>query len=95
MSNYAQIQNGIVTNLIVADQSFIDTFMTGTWIQSDTAGIGYNYNSANNVFYPQQPYPSWTLNTSTSTWTWTPPTPMPTDGGLYNWDESTLSWISA
>jgi hypothetical protein len=38
---------------------------------------------------PPQPYPSWT-------WTneeWTPPFPWPDDGGTYDWDEDTASWV--
>jgi len=33
MAHYAQIENGIVTQVIVAEQDFIDT-ITGTWVQT-------------------------------------------------------------
>jgi hypothetical protein len=60
-------------------------------LRANYAGVGYIYDSVNDVFYAPQPYPSWTI--SAPTWIWTPPVPMPTDGKLYKWDEPTTSWI--
>lgn len=59
-------------------------------LRGNYAGIGYVYDRENDVFYPQQPYASWTLNNST--WNWDPPVPQPTDGRMYLWDEETTSW---
>ncbi len=67
------------------------------------AGAGMKYDSTNDVFYDQQPYASWTLNTST--WEWEPPVAVPSDSGYdddddptilvsYTWDESTTSWAN-
>lgn len=57
------------------------------------AGIGMKYDATNDLFYEQQPYASWTLNTTT--WVWDPPltTPTLTDeertaGKYYEWNES-------
>jgi len=33
MSNFAKVENGVVTNIIVAEQDFIDTLHGETWIQ--------------------------------------------------------------
>ena len=63
----------------------------GTPIRGNYAGIGYVYDRTHDVFYPPQPYPSWTISAETN-WTWTAPTPMPTDGHRYNWNEATQSW---
>jgi len=60
-------------------------------IRKNYAGIGYTYDSARDAFIPPQPYASWTLDEATCLWS--APTLMPTDGKLYNWDESTLTWI--
>jgi hypothetical protein len=60
-------------------------------LRGNYAGIGYTYNTSNDVFYAPQPYPSWTLNQST--WLWESPVPMPTDEQIYKWDEATLNWI--
>ena len=66
-------------------------------LRGNYAGIGYHYdptvviNGIVGVFYPPQPFPSWTLNRTT--WLWDAPVPMPTDGKPYRWDEPTLSWV--
>jgi hypothetical protein len=60
-------------------------------LRGNYAGIGYIYDSVNDVFYPPQPYPSWSI--SAPTWTWTAPVPYPDDGNAYVWDEATLSWV--
>ena len=83
----------------------------GNWLQSSYnnnirawhAGIGMKYDSTSNVFYQQQPYPSWTLDTTL--WTWEPPVAMPDDAGnnsedpptefvSYDWDENSTSWTN-
>ena len=67
------------------------------------AGAGMKYDSTYAGFYDQQPYASWTLNTST--WEWEPPVAVPSDSGYdddddptilvsYTWDESTTSWAN-
>lgn len=60
-------------------------------LRGNYAGVGYIYDKHNDVFYPPQPYPSWTI--SEPTWIWQPPVPFPEDGKFYNWDEATLSWV--
>jgi hypothetical protein len=117
MSHYAQVKNGIVVNVIVAEQDFIDTLENPSeWVQTsyntfgnvhldpvtrqpdggiplrgNYASMGNIYDTANNVFYEQQPFPSWSLNNNT--WTWEPPIPYPQDKKTYYWDESSLNWI--
>jgi hypothetical protein len=66
-------------------------------MRANYAGIGFTYdpnytlNEYVGVFYAPQPYPSWVLNTST--FLWEAPVPMPTSGGPYAWNESTLTWV--
>jgi hypothetical protein len=57
--------------------------MRGTY-----AGIGFSYNAEEDIFITPQPYPSWKRNGSF----WEAPVERPTDGGIYTWNESTLSW---
>jgi hypothetical protein len=64
----------------------------GTPLRGNYAGIGFTYDRENDVFYSPKPFPSWTLNTTT--WLWEAPIPYP-EGGLYTWDEATLSWVEA
>jgi len=69
----------------------------GTPLRGNYAGIGYTYDTLHDVFYPPQPYPSWTI--SAPNWTWTSPVPYPTDVGTpeapkrYNWDENNRTWV--
>lgn len=60
-------------------------------LRGNFAGIGYTYDRENDVFYAPKPYPSWVLNQTT--WLWEAPIPMPDDGKIYNWDETSKSWI--
>jgi hypothetical protein len=108
MSHFAKIVDGIVTQVIVAEQDFIDT-QQGTWVQTsyntkhnqhpnntplrgNFAGIGYTYNSDEDVFIPPQPFDSWILNKTI--WDWEAPVALPDDANevAYVWDESTQSW---
>jgi hypothetical protein len=65
----------------------------GTPLRANYAGIGYFYNPRQDVFYEPQPFPSWILDTAS--WLWQAPVNHPNDGKLYNWDETTQSWIEA
>jgi hypothetical protein len=99
MSHYAKVVNGTVTQVIVAEAEFFNTFRDsspGTWLQTsyntrgnvhylpnsntpsgnaalrgNYAGIGYLYDSTNDVFYSPKPVVdgvSFTLDTTT--WCW-------------------------
>jgi hypothetical protein len=63
----------------------------GEALRANYAGIGFTYDSENDVFYAPQPFPSWTI--SGPSWIWQPPVPYPQDGKVYEWNEATLSWI--
>ena len=70
----------------------------GIPIRANYPGIGYTYDSVNDVFYSQRPLDmngqvcnSWIIGAPT--WLWNSPIPYPTDGKQYKWDESTLSWL--
>jgi hypothetical protein len=106
MSHFAKVTEGKVTQVIVAEQDFINN-LDGTWLQTsyntfgnqhpegrplrgNYAGIGYTYDATNDVFYAPQPYLSWILNNTT--WLWESPVAMPTDGKQYNWNESITNW---
>ena len=54
------------------------------------AGIGFTYDSINDVFIGQQPYPSWTLNAD---FDWQAPKPKP-EGDFWSWDENQGEWIN-
>ena len=86
MSNYAQIVNNIVVNVIVADADFIaDSDLD--YVLLSRGGIGWTYDEQTNQFVAPQPYASWTLDENND---WQPPTPKP-DGNYY-WNEDTQTW---
>ena len=101
MSHFAKIDNNnIVTEVIVAEQDFINSGLVGDsflWVQTSynnnfrkqCAGIGYTYDKVNDVFISPEPYASWSLDAS---FDWQPPTAMPDDGKRYTWNETTTSW---
>ena len=102
MAHYAYLdENNIVTNVVVGkdETELINGLDTETYygavrtsynsnIRGTYAGIGYSYNSAEDIFITPQPYPSWIRTGSF----WDAPIPMPTDGARYSWDEDELSW---
>jgi len=103
-------ENFLVTEVIngIDETELIEGLDTETWyanhkgqpckrtsyhgnIRKQYAGIGYTFDETNDVFICPQPYPSWTLD---SNFDWQAPVPYPTDGGMYQWDETSQTWIS-
>ena len=66
----------------------------GTPFRGNYAGIGFTYDPVNDVFYAQQPFPSWILNETT--WIWDPPVEYPEydedDPKFYEWNEEDQTW---
>lgn len=122
MAHFAKVTDGKVTQVIVAEPEFFETFVDtspGQWIQTsyntrggvhynpetgepsedqtkalrkNYAGIGFSYDSLLDAFIPPKPFASWILNETTCLWE--SPVAYPTDGGRYNWDEATTSWVA-
>ena len=105
MAHWAEIdENNTVIRVTVGNndepdegyQWLIDN-LGGSWIKTSYnnnirkqyAGIGFTYDSVNDVFIVPQPYPSWILDEN---FDWKAPTPYPEDENNYIWNESTLSW---
>ena len=64
-------------------------FDGGTPFRGNYAGIGFTYDTDNDVFYPAQPYASWTCTAETN-WKWKAPLPYPVAGDdeeQYQWNE--------
>ena len=100
MAHYAKVQKNVVTEVIVAEQDFINSGAVGdslSWVETSNnnnfrkqfAGIGYTYDKTNDVFIQPQPFPSWALDAS---FDWQPPTARPGNGEDYTWNEDTKSW---
>lgn len=78
MSHFAQVIDGIVQRVIVAEQDFIDTGAVGdpkNWIQTSYnnrirnkyAGIGDLYLADRDMFIRQKPFPSWIIKSVETT----------------------------
>ena len=88
--------NGVEKEYIGA--AYCERLFGGTWkqtsyngnIRKNYAGIGYKYQSDIDAFVPPKPYASWTLDANAQ---WQPPVAMPTDGGMYSWDEANQTWV--
>lgn len=102
MSHFAKLNNNIVTEVIVAEQDFINSGAVGDsflWVQTsyngnfrkNYAGVGMTYDKTRDAFIPPKPYASWTLVEATCQWA--APAVMPEDGKMYSWDEDTTAWV--
>ena len=101
MAHFAKIDsNNIVTEVIVAEQDFINSGAVGDsflWIQTSYnnnfrkqyAGTGYTYDSSKNKFISPKPYASWSLDSSDD---WEAPVDKPDDGKMYIWNETDTQW---
>ena len=65
----------------------------GTAYRKNYAGIGYTYDTVRDAVIAPKPFASWVLDESTCRWA--APVPMPAEGGPWQWDEATLSWVAA
>jgi hypothetical protein len=110
MSHFARVNaQGIVEQVIVAEQDFIDTLPDRTsWVQTsyNTRGgqhpegrpLRKNYAGIGYTYdYVRDafipPKPYASWVLNENTCLWDAPTPYPTDGKTYNWDENTQQWV--
>jgi len=97
MFKFAEIENNIVTNVIIANSleelPNTRTFVIITNVTGE-ALLNSTYDSNNNIFIIPSPYPSWLFNYSTKQWE--APIPKPSDFGevKYEWNEANTSWIT-
>jgi hypothetical protein len=109
MSHFARVNaQGIVEQVIVAEQDFIDTLSDKTsWVQTsyNTRGgqhpegrpLRKNYAGIGYSYdYVRDafipPKPYASWVLNENTCLWDAPTPYPTNGKTYNWDENTQQW---
>ena len=80
-------------------QSFMTNLLGGNWKQTSfnkkiRGNFAYKegkYLPDEDLFMPPKSYDSWVVSTADATWI--APSAMPTDGGMYNWDEDNQTWI--
>ncbi len=107
MAHYAKVENGIVTQVIVADnKEWCENNLGGTWVQTSyntqggvnnrPGGEALNKNYAG-IGYTWDgvgfaaPKPYPSWTLNSDTYLWESPTPMPT-GGYWYWNEENLEW---
>jgi hypothetical protein len=109
MAHFAKVENGIVTQVIVANQDVIDSGMFGTgWIQTSYNTYGgqhpegrplrKNYAGVGFTYDSQRdafisPKPFPSWTLNEQTCLWDSPVSYPTNGDKYYWDETTISWV--
>jgi len=76
----------------------------GTPLRGNYAGIGYEWDEDNQIFWPKKPYASWVKNTTTAQWQspigdapvltaeQTSQNEAGTHKWVYNWNEAGQSW---
>lgn len=108
MAHYAEVVDGVVTQVIVAEQDHIDT-LAGQWVQTsyNTHGgvhanggtpLRKNYATIGYTYDAGRdafipPSPDPTWVIDEQTCLWVPPIPYPTDGKSYEWDKVQQSWV--
>lgn len=108
MGHYAKIENGIVTQVIVADgPDWCEQNLGGTWVQTsynthggvnDREGgeaLRKNYAGIGYLFDGvgfYAPQPYPSWIKDEETYLWNAPVAYPTDGKRYFWSENDLTW---
>ena len=109
MSHFAQVVDGIVTNVIVAEQDVIDSGLFGTgWVQTsyntrggvhpDGTPMRKNYAGIGYTYDSVRdafipPKPYPSWVLNENTCLWDSPMPRPPGEDMYTWDEATGTWV--
>jgi hypothetical protein len=89
INKYAKIENNVVSNVIICDDSQIG-LLDGTHIKvDDHVHEGYTYSPSKNKFASTQPFSSWTFDEEEFEWN----APKPKPEGNWFWSEIDLDWI--
>ena len=108
MAHYAKVEDGIVTQVIVADsQQWCQANLGGEWIQTsyNTQG-GVNSREGGQALHKNYagvgyewdgvgffaPQPYPSWTKDADTYLWNAPVAYPTDGERYSWNEETVAW---
>lgn len=109
MAHFAKVEDGIVTQIIVAEEDVIDSGLFGEgWVQTSYNTIGGQHpegrplrkNFAGIGFTYDEARDAFIPPAPYPSWTlnedsclWEAPIPYPEDGALYDWDEENTSWV--
>ena len=93
MKYQAKIENGIVVDIIVTDNNFIN-IIEGDWVdynENNIVGVGHTY-TLEESFRSPKPFDSWIWNDTGKYWE--APIPVPDEENIHEWDEENQSWIT-
>ena len=110
MAHFAKIENGVVVQVIVAEQEFINT-LPGEWLQTSYNTYGGTHLLGGTPFRKNYAGRGFTYDSERdafipprpqfASWVldeescvWKAPAPNPNDGKDYLWDEATLAWVA-
>lgn len=109
MAHFAKVEDGIVTQVIVAEQDVIDSGLFGSgWVQTSYNTHGGQHpegrplrkNFAGIGFTYDAVRDAFIPPQDYPSWAlnedtclWEPPVAYPSDGKLYKWDEDALAWV--
>ncbi len=109
MSHFAKVENGLVTQVIVAEQDFVDSGAVGHgWVQTSYNTLGNQHPLGNPLrgnyagigfAYDEvndvfvAPQPFGNWVLNTTSWLWEPPIAMPVDEYFHTWNQETTAWV--
>lgn len=109
MSHFARVENGIVVQVVVAEQEFIDTGALGHgFIQTSYNTIGGVHTQGGTPLRGNYAGVGFTYDATNdvfyapqpfdnwvmnSSWLWEPPIAMPVDEYFYTWNQETTAWV--
>jgi hypothetical protein len=109
MAHFAQVVDGVVAQVIVADdQQWCENNLGGTWVQTSYNTHGGVHKLGGSPFHKNYagigytwdgngfaaPQPYASWTLDKETYLWNAPTPAPVEEGkMFAWDEPTLSWV--
>jgi hypothetical protein len=107
MGHYAKVENGIVTQVIVADGvDWCEQNLGGEWIQTSYNTVGGVHSKGKFAIHKNYagigytfdgigfapPQPFASWTLNNDSYLWEAPIAMPIDGKKYVWDEENLMW---
>ena len=106
MAHFAEVIDGVVERVIVADtKEWCETNLGGTWVQTSYNTYGNQHKLGGEALHKNYagvgytfdgvgfaaPQPFASWTLNSDTYLWEPPTPKPANG-LYSWNEENLAW---
>ena len=108
MAHFAEIKNGVVERVIVADtKEWCENNLGGEWVQTSYNTFGGEHKLGGTPLHKNYagigftfdgvgfaaPQPFPSWTLNQQSYLWEAPTPMPTDNKLYTWNEEDLEWV--